>query len=359
MNLSRLRMIIAGLPLVFFLAGCYESNVNFQAETRVQPDGSLTRTIQLQGESQDATETRYALPAGEWLPGYAPEGDLKKRQASMVPQFYKATAAYKPGQTISDYTYRGESPGHESRNEIHLKIYNLWFVKFFNYEEKFKNCTSREKAMAAAQGWFHEEADQIAKRLAEISGGKISPAEAKKKVIPRFNPTFDKIMQGYFREGPPFFDSKNSDKDIDSAFSNEKTAAAILEFYPAPAGEDSKVWKEKITQAVNDANVAVGNSISPGFEEDLFGIFKPFESHDTFNLSLSLPGHILHTNATTREGSKLVWEFDSNTILFDPYVLRANSRLIYPKRIALAGGIFLILSVLYLSAKSFSTDKTP
>jgi hypothetical protein len=67
-------------------------------------------------------------------------------------------------------------------------------------------------------------------------------------------------------------------------------------------------------------------------------------------VSATLPGTIVDSNATRRDGERLVWEFSSDDFLLEPYDIRVRSRLVYPGRIAAAGAAVAVVLALAVGA---------
>ncbi len=63
-----------------------------------------------------------------------------------------------------------------------------------------------------------------------------------------------------------------------------------------------------------------------------------------FKQSLSMPGMVLSTNAMSRQGRILTWEFQLSSLLLQDYVLEARSRQVHPWRIVLAISTLLLVA---------------
>ncbi|MBI3011448.1 MAG: hypothetical protein HYY58_03015 [Candidatus Omnitrophica bacterium] len=336
------------------LSGC---KIEFEANTIVSPDGSVTRTTRYIGGGAEDGElkTRYELPSGgAWKEGKTTRYDYSaKKDVEVTTDVYEVTKRYAGGEPIpSDFVRKAEASDRTARNQIRMAVQNYGFVKMFNYEERFRDIVTTERFEAAARKLYAGWVEHFAGHLAEESHDSISPAQAREKLKAAFDPLLVMFLSGLRREGKAFGESKTFKDELEPSLQEERIVAEVVGIFPSPSAEQADAWREGITRAFSKANDMLSNwwDDTP-LEEELFGVhgFHLFQDYG-FEVTLSLPGRVVESNATKREGGVLKWEFDNDDFVLEDYVIHARSRLVYSDRIAVVGGtLFVLLVVLSIA----------
>ncbi len=349
---SRRGFYFSGLLLPALLitsAGC---NIALEAETVVTPDGSLTRTTRyIADEDSDKKEleTQYALHSGgTWEVRKATKHNLYTRKDyEGTISIYQVVKRYKSGEPISsDYVRSGKSPERVSRNDISLKVHNHIFAKTFDYEEQFRDVVTKESFEAAARKLYAASIEYFADQLARELEDGVTLGQAREALKKAFDPLLRQFMDGIRHDGRAFFESKKFKEDLEPALEIDQLVARVIQVLPPPSPEQTNSWQQAVHRACEKSGETSQSLEGTGLEEELFGVygFTLFQTY-TFRETLSLPGKLLESNATKREGSVLSWEFSPSDFQWQDYVLRARSRIIHKGRIMFAGIAVLLLAV--------------
>ncbi len=338
--------VLAVALLLAVASGC---KIVFEAETMVAPDGSLTRTTRYvadEDSDKEEVETLYALPVGGlWGTRKGPKVEWalweKRELKEGTLHAYEVTQRYAPMKSIpADYVRKGAS-GRSSQNDVSVRVRDYFFVKDFHYEERFRDVTTLDVAIRGIEkfyaAWIEHFAGQLQLKLNEA----VTLGQARAALRGTLDPVLTKVLEGLRNEGKAPLGGETFEKELAPLLDTEAMVARVVEALPPPSVEQAEQWKETIGEAYNET----GNFDwkQTGLEEDICGVYGCFDltSH-SFKASLSLPGKIVQANAQTNVDNVLSWKFEPGDFLWEDYVLKAQSRLIYPVRIA-AGSIVALL----------------
>ena len=328
------------------LSGC---KIAFDGETVVSPDGSVTRITRYvaDGDSDKAElESQYSLPlGGAWEVRKATRhsSDTGKDYEVTI-STYEVTKRYAPGEPIRpDYVRNGKTPDRVSHNETRLAAHNYVFVKVFDYNERFHDVATKEGFEISAKKLYAAWLEHFANRIAQALEDRVTLGQVREKLRVAFDPLVSRVIAGIRAEGTAFLDT-NKD-ELEPMFEKERLISEIVKVLPPPSEVEAESWREAISQAYEKIDDVSGSLFEEsGLEEQLFGVYGSVSlTTYSFRVALSLPGKILMSNATRREGNVLTWEFGPSDFLRQDYVLQARSQLVYPGRITLAVGALLAI----------------
>ncbi len=337
------------LPVLLIAsAGC---RIALEAETVVAPDGTVTRnTRYIADEDSDKQEleTRYVLPPnGTWeLQKATTHNSYTGKDSEGHIHIYQVTKQSRPHEAIpSDYIRRGKVPTRVSRNAVTLNVQDGMFAKTFDYEERFRDVTTKEGFEAAARKLYAAWIEHVAGQLARELKDGVTLGQARDALTKAFDPLLRKFMNGVRRDGRAFFESKEFKEELEPALETDQVVARVVQVLPPPTPEQRDAWQQAVRQAYEKVGETSQSFLEgTGLEEELFGVygFALFQTY-TFKETLSLPGKILQSNATRQKGDVLSWEFSPSDFLWQEYVLRARSRVIHKEPIVLTGIAVLVL----------------
>jgi hypothetical protein len=206
-------------------------------------------------------------------------------------------------------------------------------MKSFAYEERFRDIVTLEGVDQAVRKAYGITVEVAARTLANARNDGMSAAQVSATMRTAFDPLLNKYLGVLRRDGwHRFVNDRVLQDELESLLEDEAIAARIAAVLPAPPGRDADTWRQTIVDAVDVDD----DWLEGACEEEMYGAFGiRFFSHYDFAIDASLPGTLVESNATSREGDVLKWAFTPDAFLLDDYVLRARSRLVYPARIAL------------------------
>jgi hypothetical protein len=329
-----------GLAFLLSSTGCPSSGVDFETHTEVRPDGDVTRTARYLATNlgREELEEFYKLPAGvtrvkQKVKKY---DELKKKDYIDTVDVYTVTRETVRGNPIpSDFERKGRVLGRVVRNEIEISIRDYFFVEIFEFREAFRDVQGRKELLAFVERQYPKWVDHLAKGLeARLEG--VTSTEAsnaiKEVVDPWVNLYLSRVHIEELQElsagseGPPLVD-------------------ALMGKLPPPSDHPVDPWRDAIEKGTQESFISllVDEDIVEAWLNDFE--FCLFSCTYGFKQTLSMPGDVLSTNATSSQDEVLTWEFQLASLLFQDYVVEARSRLIHRGRIGLAiPTVFLVVS---------------
>lgn len=315
--MKRLSFILFAFLLV---SGC---KIEFEAETAVRPDGSVTRATRYaadQEEDKKELESQYDLPSGgTWT-----------EKAGVAFAVYELKKRFAPGEPIPpDCVRRGKIlKDIVSSNEIKLTAQNTRPYRIFYYEERFPALADKEALEPELRAFYESWLDEASNSVAEKLEGRVQAGRVKEALRQICDPPLTVFIEMVKKGGIEFVDNDLYNDESLKALDPEKMPAYLAKALPPPSPEEETSWTEAIKSAIEKANEAIGKRAEDsGLLEKLLGVygFSLFQSYD-FKISLKLPGKILDNNATRRDGNTLIWEFDSSDFQWEDYIIRARSK---------------------------------
>ena len=236
---------LACLVCLVFLSGC---KIEFEANTVVSPDGSVTRTTRYVGDEDSdrkELETQYALPVGgtwETKKTTVPNAAFKGNEYVKTTSIYQVTKRYAPGQSVpSDYVRKGKSPERVSQNDVHLRVRDYIFAKTFDYEEHFRDVTSAKGFETAARKLYAAWLEYFAGQLAQELGDRVTLAQAREALRATYDPLVNKFITLARNEGQasPDAGSKIYEQAIEPALKTEQVVSQVSKALPPPSDEEA------------------------------------------------------------------------------------------------------------------------
>lgn len=331
------RTIAGVVSLAVLSAGC-STGIRFEAHTVVSSTGAVSRTTRFIGDSEERKnelQRQYELPLGGTWKTESKEwnGGNGVRYQEFVYQVERRCEDGCP--PFSDHVRRAESSERTARNEIRVVVRNYLFVKTFAYEERFRDIVTRAEMEQGVRKLYDSTVETIARALVTERDDRVPSAQVSAAIRTSFDPLLEKYLGILHREGwRPFANNGTLSEELEAQFNTESIAERIATAVPPPPGKDDGAWRLTIVRVLEqvekvEPEPAVGEMFSGSYGFQLF-------SRYAFAIDASLPGTLVETNATSREGGLLKWTFTPDAFFIDDYVLRARSRIVYPLRIALS-----------------------
>ncbi len=356
---------------VMLLAGC-STSTRFVADTRVDVQGNVVRTTRLESSGSaafDRLTTHYLLlPGGEWTETTAEEPGLFEDSPPrrVLQHSYSVVRRFARGDDIAaDFERRAAVAAGAARNEIAVRTRRLWFVDTFSYQETFGDIPTLESVTFALDRLFEMAVQIIAEEVAALDPA-LTIGQARGRLVAGFGPHLDAIGQAVQRHCVDEVDAATDCiAQVEQAEEMEFIVAMfeddsfildeIEALFPAPAGTAAGRWRELLhTEVMDDAEIRADRELTDSWleevEEDLFGVhgFALFESYP-FELSVSLPGELVSTNAEAEASGDLRWAFDHDDFWMRDRTLHARTRIVHTRRILAASAALLLAGVVVVS----------
>lgn len=384
-NAVSLRLLTAAAA-VSLAAGC-TLMVSFTAETTVGAGGGVERVTRLatsRSGPQDELFERYELPPdGAWSEriveraGFSPDRDrvpVRLREVSFEREFRR-------GEPIpADYIQHAVAAGRSASNQITVRTRRFWLLDTYVYEERFRDIVTLDGLKSSIRELYGLFVETMAGQLAAMEANRVSAAVASARLRSRFDARVAALLDlietrcapggvgldaclGAEEDHPAIRDIVTLIDDDDALVTE------LVALFPAPAAIAEKDWRDVIGTDVLDATENRLERLADSerltrLEENIFGVhgFALFESYP-FELSLTLPGTIVSTNADSRDAGVLQWSFEGDDFVLGDRVLYAESRVVHAERVVyaaiLAGLIVFVAGFVALRGRVAASRGAP
>jgi hypothetical protein len=380
------RRLLAAAAVVSLASGC-TLMVSFTAETTVDADGAVRRATRLAASrrgSQDELFERYELPPdGVWgervveRPGFSPERDrvpVRLREVSFEREFGR-------GEPIpADYIQHAVAAGRSASNRITVRTRRLWLLDTYVYEERFRDIVTLDGLTSSVRELYGLLVDTMAEQVAAMEVNRVSAAVASARLRAHFDSRVAALLDLIETQCAPGRLSLDAClgpeedhpavRDVVTLFEEDDVLVTeLVTIFPAPAAIAADDWRDAIETGVLDVTEnrlerQAGSERLTRLIENIFGVhgFALFESYP-FELSLTLPGAIVSTNADSRDGGMLRWSFEGDDFVLGDRVLYAESRVVHAERVVytaiLAGLIVFVAGFFALRGRVAASWRTP
>ncbi|MBI3313726.1 MAG: hypothetical protein HYZ83_05785 [Candidatus Omnitrophica bacterium] len=351
------------LFFLFVFSGC---RIEFHAQSDVRDDGSIERTTTFFAQDKADREElslRYELPAdGVWkdAPLNVFKFLLKGPEVQMFSSYEAKQVISARNTPVTDFKRFTVAKDRAAFNQFSVRLKNFWFVKWFDYEEKYVDVIDPgkvklviEKVMEKGLTTFH----------GELSSRLQNP-DLVKRIMPEIKAKYEGLLSRYYTlvsdKGWDFKGVEKLSQEIQKEFSSDAASNFLTEKF-------KELDNPKSRQHIADAFHATGTIMDEwlsqdkelqAYGQDIFGAhgFPIFQAYD-FTVGVRLPGRVIQNNAAEKKGNTLVWHFTAEGLT---QTLHARSRKIYPERIFAAALIlvFLLFLLNHLVKKGDEGPKT-
>ncbi|OGX27824.1 MAG: hypothetical protein A2787_05195 [Omnitrophica WOR_2 bacterium RIFCSPHIGHO2_01_FULL_48_9] len=337
--------VLCVLPV---LAGC---RIDFTAESVVRDDGSLERLTMLRAQDDADKEevlARYELPAGGgWVESRLTVVDPSTGQPSekTVPTYSVKRVIPPANFPASDFKRYTEARDKAAANQIQVKVKDLWLVKWFTYEEQFKDVIDRDHLSEMINQVLDRALNQYRLQLNQ----NIPDTALLDRIVvllkAKYQPSFDRMAQLIKEKRLASLEMESVIGQLGNDFTDEATYQLIISNIPE---FDNPANRELATKAFQATETVLSSEMEP-LKESIFGIhgIGMFQKY-TFKIQVKMPGEILKTNATERKDDILLWQFDGGNL---EQTVFAQSRKVYPLKIILLFGILGLAVVILQKGK--------
>jgi len=347
--------------------------VKFSSETIIDENGNVVRTTRLStsgDRSYEELQSLYDLPSGgTWTEIEEDSSESTEESAAPVRfynRIYEVTRSYAAGESIApDFTRRGSSATNAASNRIVTRVRRYWFANTYQYEETFTDIVTEASLSAAVRQMYAAFVQALAEEAARLPNADFTTEEALDRLRARGDPIVERFLNVFRAE---CVDALVTLQACEEAISQDSELSAyndildaedllfgeLVAIFPPPAAVHPDHWHHTLSFDLLDhvSEREDLHELANSLEDDVLGVFgfTLFESYP-FELSLSLPGDYVASNADLRESGVLTWSFESEDFMLHEHTLYARSRIVH------WGRILLVLTLLVAFFGIFWTRK--
>ncbi len=333
------------------LAGC---RVEFEAESVVRPDGSVERFCAYKAQEpsdKDEILSRYELPpGGAWKDYPLPVFKFIRKEAvneSLSSYEVRRVYAFRE-MPATDFKRFSSTRNHFASNQFRVNTRDWWFVKWYDYEETFRDIIKLElvkrfidQILDKGVSTFRDELAKRVQDTALIEG--LSDAARQKYAV---------LLNRYYvlvsEKGWDIDEVDLLNKELEKEFTAESVSKILTEKLPQ---FDNLSNRAAIAEAFHATEPAMSAYLDnqEGLEADrdeIFGIhgLPIFQSYN-FKIRVRMPGRVTDTNASGRTGDLLEWSFPGTKLNQRIWV---RSRKIFPWRLLLLVAVLAAMLVFFI-----------
>lgn len=328
---------------IFFLSAC---RITFEGLSLVQEDGTIERTTQFHASSEaDQKEilSWYELPAGgQWQKTNVEARTQRDQEKANKKIFtYQADSSWTPSrQPGRDFKRKSKIGNQAAQNHFSVRIWDGWFIKWFDYEEHFQDVVDQEQMRVILREIFEQGLKEFLIQLQILSQENEVVAKCEQILRQRYEPLWNRAIEVIQKKGFQSEEFWAFSRQIEPQFEKEAVWQYLVKHIPEWDQPDKKVMMQQAYEAME----SLLNEKKDHLEEIILGVhgFTLFQNYD-FKLRLRLPGKMIETNGRKDEKNKeeCFWEFDHTQL---NQTLKARSFKIYPFRLT----VIVLLGILVL-----------
>ncbi len=322
------------LALTLSLSGCLEIDTT----TRVHPDGRLTRTVVVSGDSSDFTNVKLAtfgLDSG-WTVVSDSAGPRNRKQ-TLQREFEDAEAASKSLAGI---------PMERRGISVRLEKKFRWFTTLFRYEESWDPAYLFTK-VPMSEYFSPEEITMLrAGNLSEhdslLTGGqKRHAADLEKRGEEWFNRnSFEEVLSAFLNGVRRIDDPRLTTEGVEAA--RETLYAAMKGHFKTPLTQSGPIVEVIKSVLKNPAVPRALEAARPDIERyDRAVDYMERVQVPGQTLGVVMPGIITNTNGSSVEGNTVRWKDFKDNAFYEGYTMWAESRMVNWWAVVVAAAVIL------------------
>lgn len=309
------------LALAIPLSGCLEIDTT----TRVHPDGRLTRTAVVTGDSTDFTNNKLAtfgLDSG-WTV-VSDSGGARTRKLTLQREFEDAESASKALAGI---------PMERRGISIQLEKKFRWFTTLFRYEETWEQAYLFTK-IPMSEYFSPEEisllrAGDMKEHDSLMTGGqKRHSADLEKRAEEWFNRnSFEEVLAAFLDGVRRIDDPRLTTESVEAA--RETLYATMMGNFKTPVTESGPIVSVIESVLKNPAVPRALEAARPEIERyDRAVDFMERVQVPGQTLGVVMPGIITGTNSSSVEGNMVEWKDFKDSAFYEGFTMWAESRIV-------------------------------
>ncbi len=345
--------------------------MKFASDTIMDENGDVVRITRLSAPGDRAYEqlqSVYDLPSGGTWTEIEKDPSATTEESAAPKLFYnriyEVTRRIAIGESIApDFTRRGSSGTKAARNRITTRVRHYWFADTYQYEETFKDVVTEARFTAAIRQIYAVFTLALAEEVSRLPDADFTTQEAIDRLKARADPIVERFLN-VFRaqcvDTTVSMDACEEAIEQDAKLRLEKfddedlLLDELVAIFPPPAAVDPDDWHDSLSLELPD-RLGEREDLGEFFdslEEEIFGVhgLLIFDSYP-FEISLSLPGDYVASNADVRESGVLKWAFREGDFWLHEHTLYARSRIVHWDRVLLVLALLVAVSGIFWTRK--------
>ncbi|MBT3229147.1 MAG: hypothetical protein HOD43_10030 [Candidatus Marinimicrobia bacterium] len=332
-----LRTVIMMIPLL--MVSCLE----VETTSKVNPDGSIERSIQLKGSAESILETNFNVPRHDLEFWQISQDSLEEDN-----YLYLAEAKFESIDDLNQsFRRNAQDPGVQIKASLFINE-GFFFTRYFYKEDIWADLGGPELPMESYL--TQAELEALISNETEAGAGHLDSVESA-----RIEAGFDDYMQHLIfedfiielRKGG----KRSGNLSVIDGMIKEHSDSLLKALSSTNFYDENLVWKsvlEKYISRNTIEEVQAGNA--EGFVQ-FYQRWQFFEEVlvDDYNFSIEMPGVIRKTSALDVRGNRMSWEPATIQLFFGGISLEAESSVIKPWSLVMTGLLILLTLVVMVT----------
>lgn len=334
-------VISALVTLLLIFSACREITVT----TKINRDGTFTRTITVTGDSSEVNKGNLPFPVdGTW------EKKSFRDIADSTKHIVTYTKTFRNSDDLNAELKNDTSWYHNLKREISVKKRFGFFYSYLSFHEIYKSMNPftfadyRDYLTEDDVEWF------IGLKVPVTPADSVTKKAVEDKVDKFFAESVTAEIEGIMRDGIKRLNNPALDTSVLSVYRD--SIAMAVENSNFKSGEQ---LIDTIGERTGNKTWSLLNDLQPpifaGFDKKM-ELLDTLFSIEGYTEVVEMPGLITGTNSPMLKGNQVSWEFSNESILLRDYELYAESRVINYWAFILTGAVVLLLVIL-LAVKAF------
>ncbi len=374
MKYNNIRLLLFALIIMVITNSCIDY---YKISTKINPDGSLERTITVVGDSSSIFEGNLVIPTdSSWEISTRWFYEKPNDTTSDRKYEYTATRLFKNHQELNDYLKVESDTTTLINIETNFQKKFRWFYTYFRYTETYKKSfpfnyfpienflTDKELSYTYRDDYIYvREKDSLIflsdlEQMPQLNHeDSLRMEELENEILLKLSAFMGKnTFEAYFNFLCHELQSKAPEKSHylnqhkDSIYQDAKTDYVFDLDNLFSETKNSKEPLEALSLAINYNEDSI-KSLNPEAFQNLNtktkNIGALFLESETIKNSASMPGLLINTNADSISSERIFWNFNEKWFLTKDFQLYTESRTVN-KWAFIVTGFFVLLIIIFL-----------
>ena len=326
---------IAAVLISLLMVSCLE----VETTSKVNVDGTIERTVQLRGSAKSISETNFNIPRHDLDRWEITEDSLSDDRL-----LYHAVANFESiGAVNQSFKLNATDPGVQIIASLVLKE-GFFFTRYFYSEKLWADLPGPDLPMEPYLS--QTELDALLKNETEEGKGLLDSVEAA-RLEARWELylgqlIFEDFIVEWREGGRRSGQSVEVENMIQEISDPLQKALNNTNYY-----DENLVWKSILKEYISPEIVEEIHAANYEGFQAFYQRWQFFEEVliDDYNFSVELPGVIRKTSARDVQGNRMTWDPETISLFFGGIALEAESSVIKPWSLIIAGLLLLITLV--------------
>ena len=332
-----LRTAIMIIPLL--MVGCLE----VETTSKVNPNGSIERSIQLKGSAASISGTNFNIPRHDLDAWHISQDSLEEKK-----YIYQATATFESVEALNQsFKLNSTDPGVQINASLMLNE-GFFFTRYFYTEKLWADLPGPELPIEPYLS--QAELDALIENEFETGEGILDSAVAERLEY-QWETYMEQLAFEDFllelRKGG----ERSGNLEVINGMIKENSDSLLKSLSTTNYTNENQAWKSILEKYINRKTIEeVNDANADGFIR-FYKRWLFFEEVylDNYILSVEMPGVIRKTSALDVRGNRMSWEPVTIKMFFGGISLEAESSVIKPWSLVISGVILLLPLVVTLT----------